>query len=130
MLTSCHCNAFTGRTMAVGCGILLRNERHVPAELPRVPHFAEAGGVPPRTGTLHEKSARSDSSGNVPPRGNVPHVEITLIRARLVLGPSNSQKKTPCHVPNMRAPSEMMMCTELPMREALMCASAFPSLCR
>ena len=46
------------------------------------------------------------------------------------LGPSNSQKKMPCHVPSTSFPPSMNNVLESPVRLALICAGEFPSLCR
>jgi hypothetical protein len=45
-------------------------------------------------------------------------------------GPSNSQKKIPCHRPNSNFPSSTKITWLAPTITALTCESVFPSLCR
>ena len=47
-----------------------------------------------------------------------------------VLGPSNSQKNMPCHVPRTGWPSRISSDSEAPVRIDLMWAGEFPSACR
>ena len=44
-----------------------------------------------------------------------------------VRGPSNSQKYTACHCPNMSRPSSTRICRDDPIIEAFTCAAEFPS---
>lgn len=53
----------------------------------------------------------------------------TLTATERVRGPSNSQRKTPCHVPRTRRPSDTMMFTDGPTHDVLRCAWEFPSAC-
>jgi len=48
----------------------------------------------------------------------------------LLRGPSNSQKKIPCHVPSCNDPPLIRICSLQPIRELLQCESEFPSECR
>src|SRR5208282_6193249 len=55
---------------------------------------------------------------------------ITFTHIFLSRGPSNSQKNTPCHCPNINFPSSTKIICEVPAKAALACESEFPSACR
>ncbi|MBN1367019.1 MAG: MMPL family transporter [Dehalococcoidales bacterium] len=59
-----------------------------------------------------------------------PHPDIALTNTVRSRGPSNSQKKMPCHVPRTNLPFSIKTVCELPNRLALICAGELPSLWR
>ena len=54
---------------------------------------------------------------------------MILTNTSLLLGPSNSAKYIPCHVPKTNSLSSMKTVTQLPNREAFIWESLFPSIC-
>src|SRR5208282_1134034 len=54
----------------------------------------------------------------------------TFTQIFLSLGPSNSQKNTPCHCPSFSFPSSTKIICDDPVKTALACESEFPSACR
>ena len=56
-----------------------------------------------------------------------PIFPTTWTQAWRVRGPSNSQKKTPCHVPSLSRPPSTMSVTDEPTSEALTWAGELPS---
>ena len=63
----------------------------------------------------------------VTPKFYSPRIWSTTL---LVRGPSNSQKKTACHVPSCKDLSLSRICSLQPTRELLQCESELPSQCR
>src|SRR5699024_1214047 len=54
---------------------------------------------------------------------------IILIKTFLLLGPSNSQKYTLCHVPKINFPSVKISVSLAPITDDFICPSEFPSIC-
>ena len=82
-------------------------------------------GLPPSR--FHHLAFYISHTFNVTNDGHCPRTWTVTF---LLRGPSNSQKKIPCHVPIAGEPSIIRICSLQPTSELLQCESELPSPCR